>query len=133
MELRQHADELAELGVQVIAIAPDRPELAKETRERNEVDFVLAADGEMLSARAFGVAFEVDPKTADRYKGFGIDLKEWSGADRNVLPVPAVFLIHEGRIAFQYVNPQYQVRLASEVVVAAARSILVPEESEASK
>lgn len=82
----------------------------------------------MLAARAFGVAFEVDPKTTSRYKGFGIDLKEWSGADHTVLPVPAVFLIHEGRIAFQYVNPIYQVRIASEVVVAAARTTIEKKE-----
>jgi len=78
----------------------------------------------MLAARAFGVAFELDPKTVTKYKQFGIDLKEWSGADHTVLPVPAVFLIHEGRIAFQYVNPIYQVRVAPEVVLAAARTTI---------
>ena len=46
------------------------------------------------------------------------------------LPVPAVFLVTEGRVRFQYVNPTYQVRLAREVLLAAARELSPRREGE---
>lgn len=41
------------------------------------------------------------------------------------LPVPAVFLVNtDGIIQFQYVNPNYNVRLKKEVILAAAKAFL---------
>ncbi len=42
-----------------------------------------------------------------------------------LLPVPAVFLVNtDGIIQFQYVNPNYTVRLKKEVILAAAKAFL---------
>ncbi len=42
-----------------------------------------------------------------------------------LLPVPAVFLVNtDGIIQFQYVNPNYTVRLKKEVILAAAKVFL---------
>ncbi len=77
----------------------------------------------MQAAAAFGVAFRVDDAMFDKLKGYGIDLEADSGEDHHQLPVPSVFLIgNRGRIEFQYVNPNYKVRLAPEVLLAAARA-----------
>ena len=55
---------------------------------------------------------------------FGIDLGEFSGQDHRNLPVPAVFIVStDGIIQFQYVNPDYKVRLKADTLIAAARSV----------
>ncbi len=78
----------------------------------------------MAAARAFGIAFTLDAETTKLYKGYGIDLKQASGKDHGQLPVPAVFIAGtDGVIDFQYVNPDYAVRLSADVVLAAARSL----------
>lgn len=76
----------------------------------------------MNAAKAFGLAFRVPAETVDRYKGFGIDLEARSGQPHHLLPVPAVFVLDEdARIQFQYVNPDYRVRIPAKLVLEAAR------------
>ncbi|MHC4519433.1 MAG: AhpC/TSA family protein, partial [Planctomycetota bacterium] len=70
--------------------------------------------------QAFGIAFQVDDETVTKYQGYGIDLDDASGRAHHLLPVPSVFLVDaEGVIVFQYVNPDYTVRLHPDVLLAA--------------
>jgi peroxiredoxin len=56
--------------------------------------------------------------------GAGIDLEEVSGETHHILPVPSTFIIGtDGTIHFQYTNTDYKVRLAPDVLTAAARSM----------
>lgn len=59
-----------------------------------------------------------------QYQEYGIDLEEASGQTHHVLPVPAVYFVSaEGKVLFQYVNPDYRVRLEPEILLAAARTL----------
>jgi peroxiredoxin len=96
----------------------------RETAEKHEMTWTVLSDADAAAARAFGLAFRVDDETFRRYQGFGIDLEAASGKSHHILPVPAVFIVDpEGRIAFQYVNPDYRVRIPADVVLAAAKSL----------
>ena len=76
----------------------------------------------MNAAKAFGLAFRVPDETVERYKGFGIDLEQASGEEHHLLPVPAVYVIdEEAKVSFQYVNPDYRVRIPAKLVLEAAR------------
>ncbi len=76
----------------------------------------------MTVAKAFRVAYKVDEATLKQLRGYGIDLEEASGEKHHLLPVPAVFLVGtNGLIQFEYVNPDYKVRIHPELLVAAAR------------
>ena len=69
------------------------------------------------------MAFRVDDAGYARLKGFGIDLEERSGQAHHLLPVPAVLILDKtGRIRFSYVNPDYKVRVAPEVLLEAAKA-----------
>jgi peroxiredoxin len=77
----------------------------------------------MEAAKAFGLAFRVDDKGYQRLSGYGIDLEAASGEKHHLLPVPAVYLVgKDGIVQFQYVNPNYRVRLTPEVLLAAAKT-----------
>ena len=77
----------------------------------------------MSVAKLFGVAFKVDNDTVKRYTGAGIELTYDSKNTCHILPVPAVFIIgKDGIIKFQYANPNYRVRLNSDVLLAAAKA-----------
>ena len=121
-ELRTAEEELKALGFDVWFISPDKPELLSEGEDTG-FDYTLMSDPDMSVAEAFGIAFDVDDATLERYLGFGLDLKDRSGSDRAVLPAPATFLIgSDGVVQFSYVNPDFKVRLAPEVLVAAAQA-----------
>ena len=77
----------------------------------------------MTAARGFGIAYRVDEATLAKLKTSGMDIEEASGHEHHMLPVPAVFILGgtKGLIEFEYVNPDYRVRLNPNLLVATAR------------
>ena len=67
---------------------------------------------------AYKVAFELDAKTTEKYKGYGINLQEMNGNNGNNLPVPAVYIINkEGKITYRYFDVNYKKRVSvSEIL-----------------
>jgi peroxiredoxin len=121
-QLQEAEADLLKLGYQILAISPDRPEKLRESTEKGKLTYTLLSDSSMAAAKAFGIAFQVDAETIERYKGYGISLDAASGQSHHLLPVPAVFIIGtDGRIQFVYANPDYKVRLTPDVLLAAAR------------
>ncbi len=122
-QLQKIESQLTELGYQILAINADRPEKLAEAAEKNSLTYTLLSDSQLIAARAFGVAFRVDDDMFGKLKGFGIDLEEASGETHHGLPVPAVFVVDtDGKIHFQYANPDYKVRVDTEVLLSAARA-----------
>lgn len=123
-QLRLIESQLVELGYQLVAISPDRVEKLQESLEKNKLNYLLLSDSSASAAIGFGIAFQVDSKTLELYKNYGIDLEKVSGAKHHILPVPSIFIVDTtAKIKFQYVNPDYKTRLSSDVVLAAAKSI----------
>ena len=111
------------MGYQVVAITQDGPEGLSKTAKKNKLDFTLLSDPDMAAAKAFGLAFSVDEQTVKAYKGYGIDLVGLYGRSQPLMAVPAIFLMDtKGVVKFNYANPNYQVRLDSGVLLAAAKA-----------
>lgn len=125
MELRKAEDKVREMGYELVFISPDRPEKLAESLTELDADYTLLSDSDMEAAKAFGVAFKVDDATIARYREIGIDLVDASGRDHGLLPVPALFIIGtDGIVRFQYVNPNYKIRISETLFVAAASAAL---------
>ena len=113
-----------ELGFQILGICPDKPENLKPTIDKGKLKYQLLSDASMAGARGLGIAFRVDDGTYAKLGKYGIDLEKASGHRPRQLPVPSVFIIDSaGVVQFSYVNPKYSVRLAPEVLLAAAKSV----------
>ncbi len=124
VQLREIEPELKNLGVQLLAISPDKPSKVRETIEKHKMSFILLSDSDMVAARSFRVAYKLDDQTLAEFKKYNIDVEDASGQRHHLLPVPAVFLVAtNGLIQFEYVNPDYKVRLDPELLVAAAKII----------
>lgn len=119
--------EIRQLGYQILALSPDRPEKLAATREAQKLKYQLVSDSDMAAARAFGLSFKVDAATKANYRDYKIDLDDASGRSHGLLPVPAAFLVDaSGRIRFSYSNPDYKVRLEPEALLAAAKAAKSP-------
>jgi peroxiredoxin len=124
-QLQTMEAELLDLGYQILAISPDRPEKLAESVAKHKLSYTVLSDHAMNAARAFGIAFRVDDQTLELYKGYGIDLEAASGETHHMLPVPAVFVVGtDGVIKFSYVNPDYKIRLEGDALLAAAKAAL---------
>jgi peroxiredoxin len=124
VQLREIEPQLKDLGVQLFAISPDQPSKLKETIDKHKMGFRLLSDGDMTAARSFRVAYQLDDTTLAQLKKYGIDVEEASGQKHHMLPVPAVFLVAtNGLIQFEYVNPDYKVRLDPDLLLAAMKIV----------
>ncbi len=118
--------QLTEMGYQLLAISPDKPEKLQESLDNFKLDYSLFSDSGMEAARAFGISFRVDDETVEKYHTYGIDLEAASGQKHHWLPVPAIFIVGtDGKIKYSYVNPDYATRLDTQVLLAMAKSALM--------
>ncbi len=124
-ELARVESELRERGFQILGISPDRPEKVRESEDAGDFEYRLLSDSDMVAARGFGIAFQVEDELVRTYmESHGIDLEGDSGRDHHMLPHPAVFVVDTGGIIrFANVNPDYRVRLSGEEILEAANSI----------
>jgi len=125
VQLREIHGDLLELGYQVLFISPDRVEKVRTITKGEDYGYTLLSDSKGTAAEAFGVAFRVPDKGVAQLEDYGIDLEDASGEEHHLLPVPSVFIFDgKGKLQFEYVNPDYTVRIDAELLLAAARASL---------
>lgn len=125
-QLKEIEPKLIELGYQLVGISPDSPEKLAASAGERKLDYLLLSDANMDAARAFGLAFFTSKQTSDAYlarmKLENPLFTTPEGEPRLVLPVPAVYIADkEGLVHFQYVNPNFKVRPAPELILTAAK------------
>lgn len=121
-QLQSIESEIRELGFELLAVSADRPSNLQPSIDKHELGYTLYSDKTMAAARAYGIAFTMSAEGLARYKSNGIDLEAASGETHHQLPVPSVFIYRDGRMTFQYVNPNHRERADPEVILAAARA-----------
>lgn len=97
-------------GAQVVAVTPEKYESVDKTIEKTKASFTIISDTANTILKLYGVDFKVDDKTVDRYKGYGIDFTAVNGNAENTLPVPAVYIIKDGVITYQWFEKDYRKR-----------------------
>jgi peroxiredoxin len=129
-ELKDVVPEIRAEGVDVYFLSGDRPEILHSSLKRETQDSIAGLDYEIFSdadidaAVAFGTAFRADPAYIARHDERGTDLQGSSMQQYGALPVPSVYVIDtSGKIVFDFVNPDYKVRLPADELLAAAHSV----------
>ena len=124
-QLQKVHQQLADLGYQIVAVSPDRPAKVDSVKGGSSFDYILLSDTKLALARALGVAFKLDDDTVSKYTKYGIDLEDASGESHHMLPVPSIFVFGtDATIKFEYVNPNYEVRIDPDTLLAAATAAL---------
>lgn len=121
--IQEAKDEIEELGYQVVAITPDQASKLSKTVTKTKLDYILLSDASADAIQAFGLAYKVEGKMAEKFKKYKIDLTDWSGDSHNMLPVPAIYIVKEGEVLFNYVNPNYSQRLKAETLISLLKTL----------
>jgi peroxiredoxin len=127
-QLQSIERQLKLLGFQLIGISTDNPEDLQASVKKNELGYQLLSDFDSTVSQAFGLAFFSSKKVTDRYLA-KMKLKNplqtnKAGEERLVLPIPAIYVIDaEGLVQFNYVNPNYKVRLHELLLLKAAELV----------
>jgi peroxiredoxin len=129
-ELKDVVAEIDALGVDILFLSGDRPDLLYKSLSREAqsdiaaLDYQILSDADAQAAIAFGIAFKASQRTIDGRNKKGQDIVDSSMLRHGVLPVPSVFAIdRDGTIAFAYSNPDYKVRLPAQELLQVATEI----------
>ena len=129
-ELRDVVPEIEAMGVDVIFLSGDRPEmlyasLAQDTRETiSDLDYKIYSDADAQAAIALGIAFKASDGLINGRISKGQDIEDSSMLKHGVLPVPAVYAIDtSGTIRFDFVEPDFKVRLQADELLAVAKEL----------
>jgi len=115
---QQALPEIKEKGAQLIAVSPQTPDNTLDQKEKEELDFELLSDQKGETAANYEVLFEVPAAVKEVYQGFGLDIAEYNGLDKWILPVPAVYIINqEGKIDFVDLNVDYTTRTEPQTII----------------
>ncbi len=130
-ELHTVIPELSKKGFDVLFLSNDRPELLysslkRETQESIDgLDYVILSDADISAAMALGTAFRIDKGLTDYLEQKDRDYAGSSIGKHNALAVPAVYVVdRSGEIVFDFVNPDYKIRLSAEELLAAANKLV---------
>ena len=133
-DIRHVVPEIRALGIDVLFLSGDRPELLYESLEHQAqediagLDYTILSDADAQASIALGIAFKAAQRTVDYVNKKGDGYRKSSMERHGLLPVPAVFAIgRDGVIAFTYINPDYKMRLPADELLAAARAIAAAE------
>lgn len=113
-QLKQLEDSISfikEKGASVIAITPELPENISKTIGKTNASYSILYDDGLNIMKAYKVAFQVDDKTVEKYKGYGIDFSKANGVNGANLPVPAVYIVNKnGKIIYRFFDVNYTKR-----------------------
>lgn len=130
-ELRNVLPEIQSLGVDVLFLSGDRPELlyqslSADTQSDIEgFDYQILSDANARAAIAFGTAFKASDRTINRRLEKDEDIAGSSMLRHGILPVPAIFAIDKnGMIAYSFVEADYKIRLPADDLLATARELV---------
>lgn len=123
--LKNIEEKVVELGYQIIAISPDSPTRLKEQALESDFKVQLFSDKDFAVSSEFGIGFFLPDDMASKYRNkLGVEFVALDGTSKVALPVPAVYIAdQEGLVHFNYVNPNYSVRVSPELLYQAARTL----------
>lgn len=122
--LETSVSQVNELGATVYAISPQTLENTVDLREQTGLSYELLVDEDNGLAERLGLMFELDAKTVERYRGYGIDLPVANGTDSWQLPVPATYVIDtDATVRYAWTNEDYRKRAPVSLILRTLRSI----------
>ncbi len=122
--LQKAKSHMDSLGYELIAISPDNFEKLDSSIVRSGmIDYTLLSDYDAQAMNDFGIAWEVNDKLYTKYKDkYQLDLEWWSNSKHHLLPVPAVYVVEDGKVNYAHIDPVYSNRLSVEVLLAMLQS-----------
>lgn len=111
---------LAERGVRLIALSPQKPDGSLSVTEADDLTFTVLSDPGNAVAGSLGIIAPVNPDALAAQRRLGLDVTELNADGTAELPFPTVVVFGAARtVRFIDVHPDYTTRTEpSEILVA---------------
>jgi peroxiredoxin len=132
--LRDAKEDIQELGGQIIAISPEKPEKTEETITNNKIPFIVISDKDNNIAKKFNISYKLPDIVLEQFEG-RIDLNEYNGNENNELPLSATYVIdQDANIIYSFLDVDYRKRAEpAEIIQVLKTEKIKREEKEKAK
>lgn len=111
-DLASAESEIYDMGYQLVAVSPDIPDSLAATSIKNELKAMQLSDPDGKLIRELGLAFQASESMMQRLLTYS------GGQNDEFVPVPALIILDsEGKIRFEYINPNFRVRISGDFLV----------------
>jgi len=122
--LQKAEAEFAKYHAQVIAVTPQSPDKSDEQVEKTDYPFEILSDLSSKVMKDYHLFYSVDAQLLAVFKKHGLNLEEFNGKGRNVLPVPATFVIDtQGIVRAMHADVDYKQRMEPAAIIATLKQI----------
>lgn len=104
----------------LILVTPQKPDKSREQLEKAGQPFEVLSDLDSAVMKAYRLYFELPPNLIKVYNKLGLDIVDYNGPGRNVLPVPGTFVIdRSGIVRAMHADTDYKERMEPAAIVEA--------------
>jgi peroxiredoxin len=122
--LQESVPAFRRLGAQLIAVTPQRPDKSAEQIREDGLPFEVLSDLDDEVMKAYELYFELEPELVEVYLRHDLNLAEYNGEGRNVLPVPGTFVIDtNGVIRAVHADVDYKERMEPAAILTALQGL----------
>ena len=124
-QFQEAYDEIKSFDTEILSIAPQTPEKAKNLESRLSLNLPLLSDPDLKISNDYKLTWDIPPKLQDVYiKNFNLDIPELNANRTWQLPSPATFIIDKsGKIVNKFVDLNYAKRMPIEKIISTLRNI----------
>ncbi|UTA48391.1 peroxiredoxin family protein [Simiduia sp. 21SJ11W-1] len=110
-QLTEAYNQFAKRNVELVLISADKVDGAALAQRRYEIPFPVLADPELSAHEAFNVVMTLSPELVETYKGYGIDVEQWSGKTHHKFALASAFIVNpQGKVQWAHVSEDYKSR-----------------------
>lgn len=111
-------------GAQLVAITPQNPDKSAEQFKKDGYPFLVLSDLDSSVMQAYRLYYELDPELIRVYKKLGLNIEDFNGPGRNVLPVPGTFVLDQkGVVRARHADTDYTQRMEPAEILRVLKSL----------
>ncbi len=111
-------------GAELVVIAPQLEDSAKQTHEDHGLTFDVLVDEGNRYAQRLGIVFTLPEDLRQVYRGFGVGLPQFNGDESWSLPMPTRLVVdQDGFVRDADIDPDYTIRPDPAETLAALRTL----------
>lgn len=110
-QLTESYSEFKQRKVLPVLISADEIDGAALAQSRYEIPFPVLSDPDLIAHKNFRVVMSLTPELYETYKGYGIDIEQWSGRKHHQFAVASAFLVDsQGKVKWAHASLDYKQR-----------------------
>jgi len=111
-------------GAQLVLVTPQKPDNSREQLKKDQFEFEVLSDLDSEVMKQYRLYYELSPELVQVYKKLGLNIEDFNGKGRNVLPVPGTFVLDKkGRIRAVHADINYKKRMEPKDIVRVLRQL----------